>query len=230
MIYYPSLIIKKDAATTSIESLLEWLANSEKQVISKESILNQPHITLINQTGESIKIATIREVKEKLGFSTHYSQMKQYFIFLDAHKMTIPAQNALLKSIEEPPPQTQIVFITHATEKILGTIQSRCQIVLQTSVSKNKDTAKITSFYQKVITSSNGERITLAAQFKERQDALLLCDELIHYLHCQLSTAQTNITTSAVVKHIAVILKTKTYLESNSNVLLTLENCFFELS
>lgn len=230
MTYYPSLIIKKESAKSSLESLLEWLANNEKQAISKDSILNQPHITLINQAGESIKIATIREVKEKLAFGTHYSQNKQYFIFLDAHRITLPAQNALLKSIEEPPLQTQMVFITHAPEKLLETIQSRCQIIIQTSTAKTQDTTKITSLYQKIITSSNGEKITLAAQFKERQDALLLCDELIQYLHSQLSTAQTNITTSAVVQHSAVILKTKSYLEANCNVLLALENCFFELS
>lgn len=48
-------------------------------------------------------------------------------IFFYPEKMNQEAANRLLKLIEEPPQQTQFVFITHAPEKVLLTISSRCQ-------------------------------------------------------------------------------------------------------
>lgn len=41
--------------------------------------------------------------------------------------MNAEAANRLLKIIEEPPQKTQFVMVTHAPEKVLQTIQSRCQ-------------------------------------------------------------------------------------------------------
>lgn len=48
-------------------------------------------------------------------------------VFFYPEKMNQEAANRLLKLIEEPPQQTQFVFITHAPEKVLLTISSRCQ-------------------------------------------------------------------------------------------------------
>lgn len=48
------------------------------------------------------------------------------FILDEAHMLTREAQNALLKSLEEPPPRTYFVLCTTAPEKLLGTILSRC--------------------------------------------------------------------------------------------------------
>ncbi len=231
MSLHTSLIIKKDTKTTSIQSLLMWLETVENQSFSLVTIKNQPHISLINQEEESIKIATVREIKEKLGFGTHYSQKTQYFVFLDAHRITLPAQNALLKSIEEPPANTKIILITHDPEKLLGTIKSRCQLIKQSESKIDvPNQEKIARKYSEIATGSNGEKILLAVQYKDRQDALILCDDLISFLHSQLASQNKKITTNTITKNILVLLKTKQQLESNCNVLLALENCFFKLS
>ncbi len=46
-------------------------------------------------------------------------------IIVDAERMTIPAQNAFLKTLEEPPPRTLILLISHHPEQLLTTILSR---------------------------------------------------------------------------------------------------------
>ncbi|MDX9913431.1 MAG: AAA family ATPase [Candidatus Moranbacteria bacterium] len=45
----------------------------------------------------------------------------------DAHRLTISAQNALLKTLEEPSSAAIIILVTHEESRILRTIKSRCQ-------------------------------------------------------------------------------------------------------
>jgi DNA polymerase-3 subunit delta' len=47
-------------------------------------------------------------------------------ILLSADRMNIAGQNALLKTLEEPPPQTTLVLVTDADDRLLSTIRSRC--------------------------------------------------------------------------------------------------------
>ena len=53
----------------------------------------------------------------------------KWFIIDDADLMEIPAQNALLKALEEPPPQNYIILITTSPTELLSTIRSRSQFV-----------------------------------------------------------------------------------------------------
>ncbi len=48
------------------------------------------------------------------------------FVVHEAHKMSIQAQNALLKTLEEPPSQTFIILLTNSLRTIVPTIRSRC--------------------------------------------------------------------------------------------------------
>jgi len=54
----------------------------------------------------------------------------KWFIIDDADLMELPAQNALLKTLEEPPPESYLVLITTSPQELLATIRSRSQIVL----------------------------------------------------------------------------------------------------
>ncbi len=78
--------------------------------------------------GRSLK----REQAER---AIHELQIRSYeggykiFLFDDADKMTASAQNALLKSLEEPPPQTVIILVTANPQGLLPTIRSRVQSI-----------------------------------------------------------------------------------------------------
>ncbi|HVX86013.1 MAG TPA: DNA polymerase III subunit [Phycisphaerae bacterium] len=53
----------------------------------------------------------------------------KFFIVDEAELMELPAQNALLKTLEEPPPHTYLILITPSPQELLSTIRSRSQIV-----------------------------------------------------------------------------------------------------
>jgi DNA polymerase-3 subunit delta' len=76
----------------------------------------------------SIRVARARAVIQR-AFTKPFDARYHVFIFVDAHAMREEAQNALLKLIEEPPPQTSIVLVTPNAEGLLYTIRSRCQRV-----------------------------------------------------------------------------------------------------
>ena len=57
-----------------------------------------------------------------------YSQRRLYYL-PNFHISSLPAQNAFLKMLEEPPSNVQIILTTDRAEKLLPTIVSRCKII-----------------------------------------------------------------------------------------------------
>ncbi|MCX7642031.1 MAG: DNA polymerase III subunit delta' [Elusimicrobiales bacterium] len=90
---------------------------------------------------DNIKISTIREIIRFSQLAPSFSKYK-IIVFEDAHKIVIEAQNALLKTIEEPTPTTLFIFITHTKNLLLPTVVSRSQILNFTSL-KVDDVIKI---------------------------------------------------------------------------------------
>ena len=71
-------------------------------------------------------IEDIRELRERVAFAPAHAKKKVY-ILDEAHQITAPAFNALLKTIEEPPPNTVFVMVTTHPSAMPETILSRCQ-------------------------------------------------------------------------------------------------------
>jgi DNA polymerase III subunit gamma/tau len=71
-------------------------------------------------------IDEVRELKENVRYTPAKSRYK-IFIIDEVHMLTLPAFNALLKTLEEPPPHIVFIFATTEPHKIPGTILSRCQ-------------------------------------------------------------------------------------------------------
>ncbi len=73
-----------------------------------------------------IAMAEAKFIVSKLSLTTVGNGYKSVLVYLP-EKMNLAAANKLLKMVEEPPEKTIFIFITHAPEKILQTIFSRCQ-------------------------------------------------------------------------------------------------------
>jgi len=71
-------------------------------------------------------IDEIRDIREKVGFRPSEGEYKVY-VLDEAHMLTEPAFNALLKTLEEPPPHVIFALVTTDPHKIPATITSRCQ-------------------------------------------------------------------------------------------------------
>jgi DNA polymerase-3 subunit gamma/tau len=71
-------------------------------------------------------IDEIRDLRDKIHFSPGEGKYKVYIID-EVHMLTEPAFNALLKTLEEPPPHAIFVLATTDPQKVPATIVSRCQ-------------------------------------------------------------------------------------------------------
>lgn len=97
---------------------------------------DNPYHEIKIENANRIKINSIRDIKKNL--SINYGDLSYRMIIIeDAHLMSKEAQNALLKSLEEPPEGIIFVLITHKPEFLLSTINSRCWEVLFTSLSND---------------------------------------------------------------------------------------------
>jgi len=83
---------------------------------------------LIVEPGDngSIKIDQVREVIESAGYRP-FEGRRRAVIVDQADTMLAAAQNALLKTLEEPPPSSVFVLATTRPDMLLATVQSRCQ-------------------------------------------------------------------------------------------------------
>ena len=71
-------------------------------------------------------VEQVRELRENVRYAPSKSRYKIYIID-EVHMLTAAAFNALLKTLEEPPPHVKFIFATTEPQKVLATIVSRCQ-------------------------------------------------------------------------------------------------------
>lgn len=109
--------------------------HSCKQIMSG----NHPDVCWIHhEKPNSIGVDDIRTQISDTIMLRPYSSLYKFYIMDEAEKMTVQAQNALLKTIEEPPSYAVILLLTTNEEMFLPTILSRC-IKLKLKPLKDRD-------------------------------------------------------------------------------------------
>jgi len=68
----------------------------------------------------------VRDLRDKINFSPNLGQYKIYIVD-EVHMLSNAAFNALLKTLEEPPPHAIFILATTEVHKIPATVLSRCQ-------------------------------------------------------------------------------------------------------
>ena len=121
---------------------------------------NHPDLHFITHEKATISVEDIRtglindiEIKP-------YSSSHKIYVIPDANKMTEAAQNALLKTIEEPPEYAMIILLTENYETLLETIRSRCIILNTRPLGKEEITQYLIKNLQ-----MEPERASIAAGF-----------------------------------------------------------------
>ena len=85
-----------------------------------------PDIRVFEPDGAFVKIAQMRELAREAQYQP-FDGRRRVMIVDEAHKVREEAANAILKTLEEPPPTTLIVLVTSQPYALLETIRSRCQ-------------------------------------------------------------------------------------------------------
>ncbi len=89
---------------------------------------NNPDVMMIKPENDKIKIEQMRELK-KIAYLKPMQKGKKVFIVNEAENMNEEAANSLLKLLEEPPFYSYIILVTSNIFLIVPTIQSRCQLL-----------------------------------------------------------------------------------------------------
>lgn len=100
---------------------------------------NQPDIIFVSHDKpNSIGVEDIRaQINNDIGIKP-YSSPRKVYIMNEGEKMTVQAQNALLKTLEEPPEYAVILILTANVESLLPTILSRCVVLNMKPVPDHK--------------------------------------------------------------------------------------------
>lgn len=113
-----------------------------KGIYNQDNLENNPDFNLIKCLDKSIKISQIRDLQKDILVKPIKFEKKVYVIE-NAETMTVEAQNALLKILEEPPEYAMIILETTMYFSLLETIRSRCIRIKNKSDINNSDFAGI---------------------------------------------------------------------------------------
>ncbi|HEY0945252.1 MAG TPA: DNA polymerase III subunit gamma/tau [Opitutaceae bacterium] len=92
-----------------------------------QAIADGTHLDVIEIDGASNNgVDQVRDLRETVQYAPAQGKFKVYIID-EVHMLSAAAFNALLKTLEEPPPHVKFVFATTDPQKVLPTIVSRCQ-------------------------------------------------------------------------------------------------------
>src|SRR5713226_2665878 len=125
-------------------------------------------------------IDEIRDLREKVNLAPALGPFKVYIID-EAHMLTEPAFNALLKTLEEPPAHVVFVLCTTDAQKIPLTVIGRCQQFVFRRHSEEQIVARLTHIARAEKVQVDGEAMALIARTAQgsMRDAVGLLDQLV---------------------------------------------------
>lgn len=159
--------------------------HSCKQAISN----NHPDIRWI--THEKPSTIAIDEVREQINndiLIKPYSSKYKIYIVDEAEKLTVQAQNALLKTIEEPPAYGIIMLLTNNKDSFLQTILSRCVALEMRPVASTdiinylREKEKIPDYQAKMVVNFAGGNLGRAIRLASMEEFNELKDMVIRHL------------------------------------------------
>lgn len=136
-------------------------------------------------------IDEIRSLRERVHYAPNLARYKVYIID-EVHMLTEAASNALLKTLEEPPPHVIFVLATTEPHKVLPTIMSRCQRFNFRRLSQGAIVDKLKLICQEEDINVGLESLKLIAQAAtgSLRDAENLLQQLIAYYGNQIDFDQ----------------------------------------
>jgi DNA polymerase-3 subunit gamma/tau len=156
-----------------------------------EAILESRHIDVIEMDAASnTGVDNMREIIDSVRYAPVQARYKVYIID-EVHMLTKSAFNALLKTLEEPPPHVKFIFATTEINKVPVTILSRCQRFDL----KRFDAALLASHLAGIATkegvAAEADALAMIARAAEgsARDGLSLLDQAIAYGEGQVKAA-----------------------------------------
>jgi DNA polymerase-3 subunit gamma/tau len=167
-----------------------WLKSCDECSSCKE-IASGQSVDVIEIDGASNNgVDAVREIRENAKYLPSTGSRKIYIID-EVHMLTTAAFNALLKTLEEPPPHVIFILATTEPHKIPGTILSRCQRFDLKKVTSAQIQSRLSEVAgaEKISIESGALALLARAAEGSMRDALSLFDQVIAFSGNQI-TAQ----------------------------------------
>lgn len=151
-------------------------------------------------------IEDIRQINDTVGYAAS-SGMYKIYIIDEVHMLTKEAFNALLKTLEEPPPKVKFLFATTEPHKVLPTIVSRCQRFNLNRIPPDLILQKLIYISQQLGIDADEEALRIIAQMAEGglRDAESLLDQIFAFHEGRV--------TSEIVQSIFGVMSRETFFE-----------------
>jgi DNA polymerase-3 subunit gamma/tau len=148
------------------------------RAITEGSAMDVIEIDAASNTG----VDDIRSLREKVNYAPGQAKFKVYIID-EVHMLSNSASNALLKTLEEPPPQVIFILATTEIHKVLPTILSRCQRFDFRRISQSDVVATLEKICQAegIKTEPEGLRLIARSATGSLRDAENLLEQLTTY-------------------------------------------------
>jgi len=127
---HANLIVGNDGIGKSVVA-----KHMSAQIMDRRDNIESVDIVKYYPSSSSFGVDDVRNVINEVS-KKPYEGDKKVLILYKCDKLTVQAQNALLKTIEEPPKGVYLILLSDSLEMILDTIQSRCQIYKLTPLNK----------------------------------------------------------------------------------------------
>ncbi|MBI4100344.1 hypothetical protein HY439_01250 [Candidatus Microgenomates bacterium] len=196
---------------------------------------------IILESETTIGIENVRELKPRLILRPYASQNKVVIIH-EAEKLTMAAQNAFLKTLEEPPQDTILILTVSNKDLLLPTILSRCQIIelpakMEVVLSEEEIEEQI-SFIRQQLRAKAGARLKLASEVAKEKELVInfLNNGLFAWREIMLRKNQNTlddyfrqVANRQIIAILRQIQEVKRLIRSNINQRLAIENFLLNL-
>lgn len=232
--YTPSLVVIPQISSHS-ETLLSKIVPGYFSM--HQAIFNPSKVIVINQNESSLSIEEVRKMVNTLSFGSLNGEL-QAVLLLHVELASIPAQNALLKILEEPPPHIKFFLTTTATDAVLETIVSRCEVQaaqndIQTDVIDTERYENGRELCEKICTNSVRENIELAETYQNKQEAIKILTTILNILHMNVRQGIPDNFQGQNLLHYTTaartVLAALDSVQKNVNLKLVMAECFLKL-
>jgi len=136
-------------------------------------------------------IDEIRDLRERVNYAPNEARYKVYIID-EVHMLTKEASNALLKTLEEPPPHVIFILATTEAHKVLPTIMSRCQHFDFRRISQADAVSKLSHIcsVEGIHIEPEGLRLIAKSTTGSLRDAENLLEQLMTYYGSDIELSQ----------------------------------------
>lgn len=209
------LLISADLRSRGVE--INRLLESSGLFVNHPDLLYFPY-------DSKLGIGEARKIKMHLAFTSLHGKIKAV-VLEDASALTVEAQNALLKTLEELPEDALFILGAESDAKLLPTVLSRCQIVILTERSEYNSYNNYNNYndyIKKLINSGIAERFEYIEKLKDREEFL---HEMVSFFHQKLAEPATHTRTSLanLKKFLQELLQAEEWAKQNVNIRAILE-------